>query len=132
MKLWERRGRKCVDDKGGVPLTTDEVLSLVWEPVYESLQDISKRIQDGTMLFTEFQRHFGNMPDETLVRELEHLSVDGDRGWIEKRMEQIREIKTVQQCVNGAHIIKNVVKTYGLEGDFKQMNLIVEMVCVLS
>lgn len=115
-----------------MPLTTDEVLSLVWKPVYENLQDISKRIQDGEMLFTEFQKHFGNMTDETLVRELEHLSVDRDRGWIEKRMEQIREIKTVQQCVNGAHIIMNVVKTYGLEGDFKQMNLIVEMVCVLS
>lgn len=131
MKLWERRGKKCVDDMEGVPLTTDEVLSLVWEPVYENLQAITKRIKDGTMLFSEFQKHFGSMPDEHLIKELGHFSADGDKEWIKKRMEQIQQHRMVKQCVNGAHVIMNVVETYGLEGDFQQMNLIVEMVCVL-
>lgn len=128
MKLWERRGKKCVEEKQGIPLTTDEVISMVWVPVYENLQAITKRIKDGTMLFTEFQKHFGQMHDDNLLQELEHLSADGDRNWIEKRMEQIREHRTVQQCVEGASVIMNVVETYRLEGDFKQINLIVGMV----
>lgn len=37
MKLWERKGKRCVDDKGGVFLITEEVFLLVWELVYENL-----------------------------------------------------------------------------------------------
>lgn len=128
MKLWERKGKKCVEEKQGIPLTSDEVISIVWEPVYEKIQAISKQIRDGTMLFTEFQKHFGKFNDDCLVEELEHLAVDGDREWIKKRMEQIIEHRTVQQCVKGALIIMDVVKTYELEGNFQQISLIVEMV----
>lgn len=128
MKLWERKGKKCVDDKQGEPLTTDEVISMVWEPVYKNLQTISKQIRDGTMLFTEFQKHFGKLDDDYLLKELENFAVDGDSGWIKKRMEQIIEHRTVQQCVQGALVIMDVVKTYELEGNFQQISLIVEMV----
>ena len=128
MKLWERKGKKCVDDKQGEPLTTDEVISMVWEPVYKNLQTISKQIRDGTMLFTEFQKHFGKLDDDCLLKELENFAVDGDSGWIKKRMEQIIEHRTVQQCVQGALVIMDVVKTYELEGNFQQISLIVEMV----
>nr|XP_022293483.1 E3 ubiquitin-protein ligase rnf213-alpha-like isoform X1 [Crassostrea virginica] len=127
MKLWERKGKKCVEEKQGIPLTSDEVISIVWEPVYEKIQAISKQIRDGTMLFTEFQKHFGKFNDDCLVEELQHLAVDGDREWIKKRMEQIIEHRTVQQCVKGALIIMDVVKTYELEGNFQQISLIVEM-----
>ena len=128
MKMWEKKGKKCVDDKQGEPLTTDEVISMVWEPVYKNLQTISKQIRDGTMLFTEFQKHFGKLNDDFLLKELENFAVDGDSGWIKKRMEQIIEHRTVQQCVQGALVIMDVVKTYELEGNFQQISLIVEMV----
>lgn len=130
MKLWAKKGNSCVNERGKEPLTVEEVLEKVWEPVSRSLHGIKKRICDGTMLFTEFERLFGELHQDNLVKELEHLSEENDRDWIDERMRQVQEHRSVQQCVEGATVIQNVVKAYELEGNFEQMNMIIDMVCI--
>lgn len=129
MTIWTETGNSCVNRKKNEPLTVDEVLKKVWEPVSQRLQRIKKTIYNGSMTFTEFEQLFGKLHQDNLVQELEHLSAENDKDWIDERIRQIQEHRSILQCVEGATVIQNVIKTYGLEGDFEQVDLIFEMVC---
>lgn len=130
VKLWGKRGNSCFNEKGKLRLSVEEVIEKVWEPVYENLQAIKKRICDGTMFFTEFKRLYGELNLENLKKELEHFSSESAKGWIDDRIRQIQEHRSVQQCVDGALVIKKLVDAYVLEGNFEQIDLIIDMVCI--
>ncbi|XP_062615790.1 E3 ubiquitin-protein ligase RNF213-like, partial [Saccostrea cucullata] len=125
IKLWTKRGGKCVEDKKGIPLTIEEVISKVWKPVYEDLTT-AKRIQNGSMFFREFQTYYMKTGDN-LINDLKSLSADGSVDWINEKMDQFLMYSTVQQCVEGATTIKNVIDTYDLEGQFEHLNIILEL-----
>jgi hypothetical protein len=59
---------------------------------------------------------------KTLKREfllLEGLESDNKIDWIQERTDQMNKYRNLQNCLDGASVIMDVVEEFELEGDFK-------------
>ncbi|XP_060084373.1 E3 ubiquitin-protein ligase rnf213-alpha-like [Ylistrum balloti] len=118
---WDFTGQKVVKQKERV-LSIAETFEHVWQPTLDWWNSVVGKIKQGSMTFKEFNKLFGNMENKELEKEFSSMERNG--AWIEERMNQIQLFRDLENCVEGARIILQVVETYKLNGDFGPIELI--------
>jgi hypothetical protein len=49
------------------------------------------------------------------------LEKDDNDKWVDKRLDQIQKYRNLKECMFGAEVILEVVETFELKGNFKQI-----------
>ena len=126
--LWDKKGNEVAKQKQK-ELDMDEILEEVWAPTYQFWNDLCKRLKSGDLKFSEFEKYFSRTANmETLRVELERLSGDGDKQWVDVRLDQLRKYRSLRNCLFGAEVIMDVVKEYELKGNFTQIGNVLSLV----
>lgn len=125
MKLWEKRGTELSGQK---VLSVKEVLDEVWLPTSEQWNDLCRRLESGNMMFSEFERFFKNTNIDNLKREFQLIAKEGNGEWIQERLVQVEKFRNLIACRFGAEAILEVVNEFELEGDFSQIEDVLELV----
>lgn len=109
-------------------LQVDEIMDHVWRPAYTEWKGLHQRLKTGEIFFKEFDTLCGSMQPETLKKEFIILEGGKKPSWIKERIEQMSRYKNLQNCLDGASIIMQVVEEFELEGDFQPIRQIMQMV----
>lgn len=130
LSLWNKYGEQAVRDNRQLEVT--EVIANVWKPAKKELEIIVKRLKDGDIKFREFDNICGTTAHDILKKEL-HM-VDGGKNdqWIVVRIDQLKQYKNLQNYGKAAKVIIEVVQKFKLNGDFKPIQNILEMVSLYS
>lgn len=125
MKLWEKRGRELSGQK---VLSVKEVLDEVWTPTSDQWNDLCRKLETGNMLFSEFEQFFKTTNIDNLRQEFQLIAREGNGEWIEDRLVQVEKFRNLRACRFGAEAILEVVTEFELEGDFSQIEDVLELV----
>lgn len=129
-KLWEERGITLKKQKNR-KLTIQEVLKEVWLSTAHKWHSICEKLKIGTLLFREFDDYFGKTETGNLRSELNLLEKDDKDKWVDERLDQIQKYRNLKECMFGAQAILEVVETFELKGNFKQIGDIHRLVSIL-
>ena len=129
-KLWEERGITLKRQKNR-KLTIQEVLQEVWVSTADKWRSICQKLKIGALLFTEFDDYFGKTETGNLRSELNLLGKDDNNKWVDERLDQIQKYRNLKECMFGAEVILEVVETFELKGNFKQIRDIHRLVSIL-
>lgn len=127
MKIWEKTGTD-IEEQNGEQIDVEEVFDKVWKPTFELWTNLTKKLREGNMLFSEFEEWFEANSEMVLRQEFSVLARDGKTEWINKRMFEIKKYGDLKNCVSGAETIMKVVKAFKLEGNFSQIQDIITLV----
>lgn len=113
------------------PLEIDELIEHVWKPTFEEWQHLHHRLKTGEIFFSEFERICGQFDQKTLKREfllLEGVESDEEIHWIQERIDQMNKYRNLQNCLDGASVIMEVVEEFELKGNFNAIEQILKLV----
>lgn len=130
IKMWDKCAvevRKRFDHALGI----DEIMEHVWKPACKEWKALHQRLKTGEIFFREFDSLCGRMDPEALRKEFLILEDGKKSSWIKERIEQMTRYKNLQNCLDGASIIMEVVEEFELEGDFQPIRQIMRMVGVI-
>lgn len=128
LKIWKKIGTD-LEKQNGKEIDVKEVFDKVWKPAFELWTNLTKKLREGNMLFSEFKKWFeANLSEMELRQEFSLLASDGKTEWINKRIFEITQYGNLKNCVSGADIIMKVVKAFEFEGDFSQIQDIIKLV----
>ena len=128
VKIWKKIGTDLEKQNDGKQIDVKEVFDKVWRPANELWTNLTKKLREGNMLFSEFEEWFEPKSQMELQQEFSLLASDGKTEWIDKRIFEITEYGTLKNCVSGAETIMKVVKAFELKGDFSQIQDIIKLV----
>lgn len=106
----------------------------IFEPSFADYKDIYTCLKNGSITLNEVNKLFGAYKGkyEELAAELEIMCrVDGqsaDKQWIHSRVQQIEEYHELHLAVASAEIIMKVKETLCLQGDFRVLETLTEVV----
>ncbi|KAJ8314906.1 hypothetical protein KUTeg_007056 [Tegillarca granosa] len=126
-RMWEATGHGAAK-RHGKHLSLEEVIEHVSEPVFSHWSNVQERLIAGSIMFTEFEKHFGRLDSNFLKREIDFFVTDGNNSWVQERIKQWEQYKLIRNCIDGAHVILEVVDSYELQGDFGPIKLIASVV----
>jgi hypothetical protein len=115
----------------GAGSTIQEVLQEVWVSTADKWRSICQKLKIGALLFTEFDDYFGKTEKDNLRLELNLLEKDDNNKWVDERLDQIQKYRNLKECMFGAEAILEVVETFELKVNFKQIRYIHELVSIL-
>lgn len=127
MKIWEKTGTD-IEEQNGEQIDVKEVFDKVWKPTFELWTNLTKKLREGNMLFSEFEEWFEANSEMKLRQEFSVLARDGKTEWINKRMFEIKKYGDLKNCVSGAETIMKVAEAFELKGDFSQIQDIITLV----
>ena len=125
MKLWEKKGTELSGQK---VLSVKEVLDEVWTPTLDQWNDLCRKLESGNMMFSEFEHLFRNTNIDNLRQEFHLIAKEGNGEWIQERLVQVEKFRNLIACRFGAEAILEVVTEFELEGDFSQIEDVLELV----
>ncbi|XP_052083737.1 E3 ubiquitin-protein ligase rnf213-alpha-like [Mytilus californianus] len=116
-----KQGKKREKSKNR-KLSVNEVLNDVWEPAKKQWQNLYTKLQNGEMLFSVFEKYYLTDDLDTLHVELTLFNKTlTNVSWIDERICQFKQYKTICECSKGAKAILNLVGEYQLKGSFRQI-----------
>lgn len=111
-------------------LSVNEVLTDVWEPAKKQWQNLYTKLKKGEMLFSEFEKNYLTQDLDELRVELSQFNkTPTNISWIDERIYQFKQYKTICACSEGAKAILNLVAEYNMKGSFRQIK---EIDCLVS
>ncbi|XP_022783821.1 E3 ubiquitin-protein ligase rnf213-alpha-like [Stylophora pistillata] len=136
-QFWEQNGRKAVAsiaqrEGQKTSVTVEDLLELVWTPSKEQLLCLKQRFLSGDIPFKEVDNLLEQFDNryEDLAKEIRIItSNDGQQdhsleGTIRQRMEKIKQYHKLHTCINAAGIILKFKNALGLEGDFRDVEIL--------
>ncbi|XP_053396356.1 E3 ubiquitin-protein ligase rnf213-alpha-like [Mercenaria mercenaria] len=118
-KMWNEMcsgpGQNCA--------TFDDIVTMVWLPVKESWDEFVHRVDVGDVLFQEFEKMIGSIYGDDvqgMFAELKRMNIVDDHA--NERIEQLKQYRKLESCVNGAKVIIAFARRYHLTGDFKPVS----------
>ena len=127
MRIWEKKGTD-LENQNGELIDVKDVFDKVWKPTFELWTNLTKKLREGNMLFSEFEEWFEAKSEMKLRQEFSVLASDGKTEWINKRIFEIKKYGDLKNCLSGAETIMKVAKAFELEGDFSQIQDIITLV----
>lgn len=131
LAIWEKYGKQVVSSIHRA-LDITEIIEQVWKPAYQEWKTFVKRLKNGDILFREFDSICGRYDQDTLRKEFRILEGGKDANWIKQRIDQMEKFRNLANFVKGAETIMKVVKEFQLEGNFKPIEQILNMVSFLK
>lgn len=126
-KLLNSRGQHLEKDKR-MKLSVDEIFAEVWEPAKKQWIGHCLKLKIGDLFFSDFQKLFQTDNLEKLRSELKKHNKEEKSDWIDQRINQFKQYKTICNCLDGAKAIMKVVRAYNLKGNFTQIQDIMKLV----
>lgn len=126
-QLLNSRGQNLEKDKRK-KLSVDEIFAEVWEPAKKQWIDHCLKLKMGDLFFSDFRKLFQTDNLEKLQQELKKHNKEEKSDWIDQRIQQFKQYKTICNCLEGAKAIMKVVRAYNLKGNFCQIQDIMKLV----
>ncbi|VDI45897.1 Hypothetical predicted protein, partial [Mytilus galloprovincialis] len=127
-KIWKKTGSMLLTNKNR-RLTIEEVFSEIWKPSYEQWKLLQEKLIKGRIQLSEYDEFFQNTQIEELRRECNLLGEkNGNTDWIEQRLAELEQYKFILRCSSAANLIHEIVTVYGITGNFKDIQNILELV----
>lgn len=100
---------------------------------YNHYKDIYTRLKDGTIRLEEVNQFFKAFKGkyEDLAKDLDimcRMNKSRDKQWINIRVQQIEQYHELHLAVTSAQVIMKVKETLGLQGDFRVLETLTEVV----
>ncbi|XP_071122875.1 E3 ubiquitin-protein ligase RNF213-like [Mytilus edulis] len=127
-QLLDTRGQ-LVEKEKGRKLYVDEMLNEVWEPMKKFWTNLYAELEEGELHFSEFHKYFQTDNVNRLMQELRKHGREKDFSWINQRIHQIEQYRTICNCSKGAEAILKVVHVYDLKGNFDEIKKIQRLTC---
>lgn len=113
--------------------TTDMIYSDIYLPCHHEYKDIYTRLKNGSVRIEEIKQLFGAYKDKyaNLTEELNimcKLEEPADKQWIHTRVEQIKQYHELHLAVDSALVIMEVKETLGLQGNFRVLETLKNVV----
>ncbi|KAL3881508.1 hypothetical protein ACJMK2_027940, partial [Sinanodonta woodiana] len=103
--------------------TIEDVYEKVWKPVSSKMEEITRKIFSGEILFNEIELYIGrNDKEEKMVEEIRLINLSDEIA--RERVKQFELYRQLEASVEGAKTILNVAIEYELSGDFKVIETI--------
>ncbi|XP_011788597.1 PREDICTED: E3 ubiquitin-protein ligase RNF213 [Colobus angolensis palliatus] len=108
-------------------LELEELYDYLYQPSYRKFAKLCQDLKSGKVTLAEIDVIFKDFVNKytDLVSELKIMcTVDhqGQRDWIQERVEQIKEYHHLHQAVHAAKVILQVKESLGLTGDFSVLS----------
>ena len=143
-QFWEQNGSKALAimaQRGGekTSLTVADVLELVWIPSKEQLLSLKQRFLSGEIPFKEVDKLLELFDNkyEDLAGEIRLITSNQNvrhdhllEETIRLRMRKIKQYHKLHTCIKAAGIILKFKNAVGLEGDFKDVEVLYNQVCL--
>lgn len=126
-QLLDKKGQ-IMEKKKGSKLSVDEVFKEVWEPTKKFWTELCAELEEGEIYLSKFKRHFQTDNIVRLKQELKKHSGGNFIDWIDHRIHQFEQYRTICNCSKGAEAIMKVVNVYGLKGNFNQIKETLQLV----
>lgn len=97
-----------------------------YNDIYSRLKDGTIRLEEVNQLFRAFKGKY-----EDLAKDLDimcSINKSRDKQWIHSRVQQIEQYHELHLAVESAEIIMKVKETLGLQGDFRVLETLTEVV----
>lgn len=116
-----------------IEATTDMIYGDIYLPCQHEYKDIYTRLKKGSIKIEEIKQLFGVYKDKyaNLTDELNimcKLQKTADKQWIDTRVEQIKQYHELHLAVASAVVIMKVKKTLCLQGDFRVLETLMNVV----
>ncbi|XP_052086034.1 E3 ubiquitin-protein ligase RNF213-like [Mytilus californianus] len=108
-------------------LSVNEIFAEVWEPAKKQWIDQCIKLKIGDLFFSDFRKHFQTDNLEKLRLELKKHYKEENADWIDQRIHQFKQYKTICNCLDGAKAIMKIVRAYNLKGNFSQIQDIMKL-----
>lgn len=141
---WEKRAKYVATEEmkadnpehQEVP-TPKTICQRIFKPAYSKYERIYFRLKDGQIKLKSINQLFGPFKGnyEGLARELHIMSSienGTDKQWIHSRVQQIEQYHELHLAVAAAEMIMMVKETLGLQGDFKVLETLREVVRICT
>ncbi len=117
----------------GITATPEIIYEDIFEPCFEDYKSIYTCLKDGSIKLEEVNQLFSAYKGryEELAEDLDimcRVDKSTDKQWIHSRVQQIEQYHELHLAVASAQIIKNVKETLRLQGDFKVLETLTEVV----
>lgn len=142
-QFWEQNGSKALAimaQRGGkkTSLTVADVLELVWIPSKEQLLSLEQRFLSGEIPFKEVDKLLELFDNkyEDLAGEIRLITSNqnGRHHLLEEtirlRMKKIKQYHKLHTCIKAAGIMLKFKNAVGLEGDFQDVEVLYNQVCL--
>lgn len=105
----------------------------IFEPCFNDYKDIYARLKDGSITLEEVNQLFGDYKGKylELAQDLDimcRVDKSTDKQWIHSRVQQIEQYHELHLAVASAQIIMKVKETLRLQGDFRVLETLTEVV----
>eukprot|EP00118_Oscarella_pearsei_P024152 m.300392 g.300392 ORF g.300392 m.300392 type:complete len:777 (+) comp40798_c0_seq2:3410-5740(+) len=122
-QYWAGRGDEVKEersrsDQGSRPLTLNEILKTVIEPVFEKWRNTRKVVKNGNISLDDVKKLFGTMlgKENQLAEELRYMDEGETKPkWIKERVKQILRFSKLDLSSNAARAVNRVCKVLDIE-----------------
>lgn len=116
-----------------IQATPDMIYEDIFEPCFDDYKYIYTCLKNGQITLEKVNQLFGNYKGKyaELIEELDIMcSIDKapNKQWIHNRVQQIEQYHELHLAVASAQVIMRVKETLGLQGDFRVLETLTEVV----
>lgn len=113
--------------------TLQMIHDYIYIDCYNHYKDVYTRLKDGTIKLEEVNQFFKAFKGkyEDLAKDLDimcRMNKSRDKQWINSRVQQIEQYHELHLAVTSAQVIMKVKETLGLQGDFRVLETLTEVV----
>ena len=126
--MWDREGAS-----GKLTDSLDSVL-LVWQNTKQKWDQLRKDIRNGTISFQNIYSHVVNFKDnyDKIMHEFILMNDDyAPHMWENERINQLKTFSDMHKRRRAASEILEIQKLFGFQGDFRPVQDILNLVCIL-
>lgn len=116
--------------------TPEKIHKLIFQPAYSDYEKLYELLKSGQIklhlineLFDDFEGKYEGLAQELNI--MSRIEKDTDKQWIHSRVQQIEQYHELHLAVASAEIIMMVKETLCLQGDFRVLETLREVVSIL-
>lgn len=130
----EKKANNSEDEEvANIKATSKKIRKRIFQPAYSTYQSIYEllkggqiKLKDVNQLFGTFKGNYEGLTQELLI--MNRIEERSDRQWIHSRVQQIEQYHELHLAVASAEIITMVKETLCLQGDFRVLETLREVV----
>ncbi|XP_063420807.1 E3 ubiquitin-protein ligase rnf213-alpha-like [Mytilus trossulus] len=126
LKIWDTHGDLFVKQNHG-PLCIDDIIRCVYFPAREDWSNLQCNLKLGTISFEKVEDIFGYSDILTVKANLQPFASNEDLSWIDERIDQLEQYRSIKICKKGASIVKEIANAYNLQGNFEIVEVILNL-----
>lgn len=147
-RCWEKQAKRVAaeatmannaehQEVANIMATPENIHKLIFQPAYSDYKKLYKLLKSGQIklnlinqLFDDFEGKYERLAQELNI--MSRVEKDTDKQWIHSRVQQIEQYHELHLAVASAEIIMMVKQTLCLQGDFRVLETLREVVRICT